>query len=65
MSKHTHNWVTQFFSFDFIEHDEPYEVQYCSDRECGQRRTKTMSDSLIEDVREFNALPSEDIQGGE
>lgn len=62
MSKHDHEWITLFFSFDPIEHDEPYEVQYCA---CGERRTKTMSQSLIEDVREFNALPSEDIQGGE
>jgi hypothetical protein len=62
---HKHKWVTQFYSFDPIEHDEPYEVQYCGDRECGQRRTVTMSESLVEEVREFNDLPSEDIQGGE
>ena len=65
MSSHKHEWVTQFFSFDPIEHDEPYEVQYCADRECGERRTKTMSQSLIEDVRKFNELPSEDVEGGE
>ncbi len=65
MSNHKHEWVTQFFSFDAIEHDEPYEVQYCSDRNCGERRTRTMSDSLVEEVRAFNALPSEEVEGGE
>jgi hypothetical protein len=62
---HKHKWVTQFYSFDPIEHDEPYEVQYCTDRECGQRRTVTMSESLVEEVREFNDLPSEEIKGEE
>ncbi len=65
MSKHKHEWTTQFYSFDPIEHDEPYEVQYCTDRECGERRTVTMSDSLVEEVRKFEDLPAEDIQGGE
>lgn len=62
---HKHKWLTQFYSFDPIEHDEPYEVQYCEDRKCGQRRTVTMSESLVEEVREFNDLPGEDIRGGD
>ena len=62
MSKHKHEWLTQFYSFDPIEHDEPYEVQYCA---CGERRTKTMSDELVDYVRGFEDLPAEDIQGKE
>ena len=62
MSDHKHEWITQFYSFDSIEHDEPYEVLYCA---CGERKTKKMTAELEEEVREFNALPSEDIQGGE
>lgn len=69
MSKHSHEWLTQFFAFpdgsgDY-EKDEPYEVQYCADRECGQRRVLTMSEDLVEQVRKFNELPSEDVKGGE
>ena len=62
MSKHKHKWLTQFYSFDPIEHDEPYEVLYC---ECGERKTRTMSQSLIEDVRKEQAYPPEEIRGGE
>ncbi len=66
MSKHTHEWLTQYFVFpgddgDY-EHDEPYEVQYCGDRECGQRQTLLMSDELIELTREFNGYPAETIE---
>jgi len=69
MSKHSHNWLTQFFVFpeegDNYELDEPYEVMYCGDRDCGQRKVVAMSDDLIENVREFNQLPPEEIKGGE
>lgn len=71
MSEHSHRWLTQMFVFpesgneEVYEHDEPYEVQYCSDRDCGQRRTVTMSDDLVESVREFNGYPPEEIKGGE
>jgi hypothetical protein len=70
MSKHSHKWLTQFFAFpeegnDAYEEDEPYEVQYCSDRECGQRRVVTMSEDLIKNVREFNGYPPEQVEGGE
>lgn len=66
---HKHDWLTLSFVFpdenDNYELDEPYEVQYCSDRECGQRRIVAMSDDLVEKVREFNGYPPEEIKGGE
>jgi len=70
MSKHSHDWLTQFFVFPEdgsteYELDEPYEVMYCSDRECGQRKVVPMSEDLVKNVREFNQLPPEEIQGGE
>lgn len=69
MSKHTHEWLTQYFVFPeedgVYEYDEPYEVQYCGDRDCGQRRTVTMNDDLIAAVREFNQLPPEVVEGGD
>jgi hypothetical protein len=46
------------------EHDEPYEVLYCADRDCGQRKTKVLSVALAEEVREFNGFPNEEILGG-
>lgn len=70
MSKHSHKWLTQYFVFpeegdDSYEEDEPYEVQYCGDRDCGQRRVVKMSDDLVASVREFNGYPPEQIEGGE
>ena len=67
---HSHEWLTQFFVFpedgnDNYEKDEPYEVQYCADRECGQRRVLSMSDDLVDTVRKFNQLPGEEVKGGE
>ncbi len=74
MSKHKHEWLTQMFVFpedgeaaaDY-EHDEPYEVLYCSDRDCGQRKTKLLSEDLAAEVREFNGFPNEEVhsEGGE
>ena len=71
MSKHKHEWLTQMFVFpedgdsaaDY-EHDEPYEVLYCADRDCGQRKTKVLSEDLAAEVREFNGFPNEEILGG-
>ena len=66
MSKHKHDWLTQYFVFpeedENYELDEPYEVQYCSDRDCGQRKVLAMSEDLAKNVREFNGLTEE---GGE
>jgi len=50
MSKHKHEWLEQMYVFPndvedegTYEHDEPYLVQYCADRECGQRRTVVLN----------------------
>ena len=70
MSEHKHDWLTQMFVFpeeddDNYEHDSAYEVLYCSDRECGQRKTKKLSEDLAAEVRQFNAFPDEQVKGGE
>lgn len=72
MSEHKHGWLTQMFVFpedgdkaSEYEYDEPYEVLYCSDRECGQRKTKRLSADLALEVRQFNALPDEEVKRGE
>lgn len=70
MSEHKHDWLTQMFVFpeadvEGYEHDEPYEVLYCSDRNCGQRTTKSLSEDLAAEVRKFNAFPDDEVRGGE
>lgn len=73
MSKtHEHDWVTNMFVFpetdgDYAsnyEYDEPYEVLYCTDRECGQRTTRLISEDLALEVRQFNAFPNEEVKSG-
>jgi hypothetical protein len=59
-------WVTQMYVFpeegdaDY-EHDYPYEVQYNPADE-GERRTKKLSDEQIQEVRELNGLPNEEVR---
>jgi len=71
VSDHKHDWLIQIFVFPdedptaFYEHDEAYEVLYCSDRECGQRTTRTLDTDKLLEVRSFNALPNEEVRGGE
>lgn len=66
MNKHKHDWLDQMFIFpdgsDDYEHDYPYLVQYCSDRECGQRQTVKMSADTIDEVRVAQGWPA--LEGG-
>lgn len=48
---HEHDWLVQFYSFDPIEHDEPYVVLYCADAVCAQRMTRVMTSEEIERER--------------
>jgi hypothetical protein len=64
--KHEHDWITLSFVFPEdgeasanYEYDEPYEILYCA---CGERKTTSMSEDLISEVRAFNQLPPEEIK---
>lgn len=72
--EHEHDWVTNMFVFPEdgdaagnYEYDEPYEVLYCTDRDCGQRMTRLISADIEAQVREFNGIPSEEVrsEGGD
>ncbi len=74
MAEHKHDWLVQMHVFPEdgeaaanYEHDEPYVVYYCSDRDCGQRKTELLSDELAAEVRTFNGFPAETVvsEGGD
>lgn len=71
MAKHSHEWLTQMFVFprdgvegETYEHDEPYEVLYCADRECGQRKTRLVSHDVAQEVRAQHGFPTDEVAGG-
>ena len=71
---HTHEWLVNMHVFprdgvegETYEHDEPYVVYYCADRDCGQRKTELIGDELIAEIRQFNGFPNEQVvsEGGD
>jgi predicted GH43/DUF377 family glycosyl hydrolase len=62
---HEHTWLTQMFVFPdepgVYEHDEPYEVQYCGDRDCGQRQTVLVSEDVAQEVRDHEGYTTEEV----